>query len=70
MGDARKLFDEMPQRGLARNVISYTAMIAGLSKEGRSEEAFRLYDEMKSEGISPDDTMYSSLVGSLHTVKC
>ncbi|XP_076899755.1 uncharacterized protein LOC143553708 [Bidens hawaiensis] len=65
--DAKKLFDEMPERGFVRNVISYTAMIAGLSKEERSEEAFALYDEMQKVGISPDDTLYSSLVGSLHS---
>nr|GLL30536.1 pentatricopeptide repeat-containing protein At2g32630 [Ipomoea trifida] len=64
---ALKLFNEMSAKGLAPTVVSYTALISGLSKEGRSEEAFRLYDEMIEAGLTPDDTVYSSLVGSLHS---
>lgn len=66
MDRALELFNEMPQRELNRNVVTYTAMISGLSKYGRADEAFKLYDEMKAAGIEPDDRIYSSLTGSLH----
>lgn len=41
-------------------------MISGLSKEGKSEEAYRLYDEMVEAGVPPNDAIYSSLVVSLY----
>ncbi|KAF4385209.1 hypothetical protein G4B88_026492 [Cannabis sativa] len=38
-----------------KNVVTYTAIISGLSKDGRRDEAFRLYDEMKQADLTPDD---------------
>jgi pentatricopeptide repeat protein len=65
---AQKLFEEMKQKGANKpNVVAYTALISGLAKEGRSEEAFELYDDMLGAGLTPDDSLYSALVGSLHT---
>ncbi|KAF9598218.1 hypothetical protein IFM89_025919 [Coptis chinensis] len=46
---ALKLFSEMQEKGLVRNVITYTTMILGLSKEGRSDEAFQLNEDMIDE---------------------
>ena len=45
---AMKLFDCMPQR----NVISWTAMIAGLSKNGRIDEAHALFNTMPERNVN------------------
>ncbi|KAK2999275.1 hypothetical protein RJ639_023470 [Escallonia herrerae] len=70
MDEALKLFNEMPERGVDRNLVTYTVMISGLSKKGRSDEAFKLYDEMREAGITPDDTAPpSSIDGSIRYLR-
>ncbi|KAL0347173.1 UNVERIFIED_CONTAM: Pentatricopeptide repeat-containing protein [Sesamum calycinum] len=69
--EAKRLLFAMVDKGVALNTVAYTTLIdiyskEGLSKEGRSDEAFKLYEEMKEAGFTPDDSVYSSLVGSLH----
>ncbi|CAA7013452.1 unnamed protein product [Microthlaspi erraticum] len=64
LGDARKLFDENPERKLG----SWNAFIAGLNQAARGNEAVRMFVEMKRNGFEPDDfTMVSvtSACGSL-----
>ncbi|KAK9723976.1 hypothetical protein RND81_05G038500 [Saponaria officinalis] len=51
---------------LSPNVVTYTVMISGLCKEGRSDKAFKLYDQMIDAGFTADSKVYISLVGSLH----
>lgn len=51
----------MPTKGLVPNVVTYTAVISGLSKEGRSGEALRLYNQMIEAGVIPDAAAYSAL---------
>ena len=40
LDDARKLFDEMPERWVTRNQVAYSTMIEGLCKAGDLEGAF------------------------------
>lgn len=47
---ARFIFHTMPQR----DVISYTAMIAGLAQQGQAKEALSLFEIMQLEGVEPD----------------
>ncbi|XP_057826485.2 pentatricopeptide repeat-containing protein At1g09410, mitochondrial-like [Cryptomeria japonica] len=47
---ARELFDKMPQR----NVVSWTAMIAGYAMHGFREDALKLFELMKPSGTQPD----------------
>ncbi|XP_010540979.1 PREDICTED: pentatricopeptide repeat-containing protein At1g77170 [Tarenaya hassleriana] len=49
--NARKLFDENPQRKLG----SWNAIIAGFSQAGRAGEAMDMFMEMRREGFEPDD---------------
>jgi pentatricopeptide repeat protein len=42
-------------------------MISGLSKAGKSDEAFGLYDEMKRKGYTIDNKVYTALIGSMHS---
>lgn len=56
---ARKLFDEMPKKGL---VCCWTSLIAGYAKLGQSEEALQLFLVMVRDNLRPDDeTMVSVL---------
>ncbi|CAN1820889.1 Putative pentatricopeptide repeat-containing protein At3g11460, mitochondrial [Linum perenne] len=55
---ARKLFDEIPGKGL----ITWNAMINGYSQNGLANDVLELYREMGSSGIHPDPV---TLVGVL-----
>ncbi|KAK3031166.1 hypothetical protein RJ639_035189 [Escallonia herrerae] len=55
---ARQTFDEITDK----DVISWTAMIGGYSRNGRSVEAFALFLEMKSTGIKVDEVTIVSVL--------
>ena len=50
ISEARVVFDEMGKRDL----ISWTAMIAGLALYGCGKDALQLFEQMKKEGVRPD----------------
>ncbi|KAJ7527987.1 hypothetical protein O6H91_16G079600 [Diphasiastrum complanatum] len=56
--DARELFDNMRER----NVVSWTAMIAGYAQNGFGKEALVLYEQMKQEGVQPDNVTFVLLL--------
>eukprot|EP01018_Ginkgo_biloba_P013166 Gb_21057 [translate_table: standard] len=47
---ARYVFDKMHER----NVISWTAMIAGYAMHGCGKEALKLFEEMQNSGVNPN----------------
>ncbi|KAE8037348.1 hypothetical protein FH972_009941 [Carpinus fangiana] len=53
--NARKVFDRM----LVRNVISWTAMMAGYGMHGVSTEVVELFDRMVGTGEMPDATTFT-----------
>ncbi|KAF8404728.1 hypothetical protein HHK36_009617 [Tetracentron sinense] len=55
--DARKLFDEMPQR----HIVTWNSMIASYIRHKRSQEALKLYQMMLPEGVLPDEFTFSSI---------
>ncbi|KAK4781048.1 hypothetical protein SAY87_017154 [Trapa incisa] len=55
--DARRLFDEMPDR----HIVTWNSMISAYTSRNRSREAVHLYERMVSEGVFPDEYTYSSL---------
>eukprot|EP01018_Ginkgo_biloba_P016130 Gb_14867 [translate_table: standard] len=55
---ARKMFDKMPER----NVVSWSAMIAGYSQNGCSEHALKLFYEMHRAFIKPNQFTFTSVL--------
>lgn len=56
--DAIMVFDEMPQR----NVVSWTAVIAGCSQNGQENDAIELYVRMLLSGVMPDQFTFGSII--------
>ncbi|KAJ7536559.1 hypothetical protein O6H91_12G073800 [Diphasiastrum complanatum] len=56
--NARYVFDNMHER----NVVSWTAIIAGYAQHGLGKEALDLYEQMKQEGVQPDNVTYVVLL--------
>eukprot|EP01018_Ginkgo_biloba_P025793 Gb_04079 [translate_table: standard] len=63
MDDGRHVFDKMS----ARDVVSWTAMIAGYAQNGRANEALTAFHHMQLAGMRPDSvTMVSVLSACAH----
>eukprot|EP01018_Ginkgo_biloba_P001220 Gb_33294 [translate_table: standard] len=55
---ARYLFDKMRQR----NVVSWTAMMAGYAQNGQGEEALKLFRQMQLAGLKPNSNTFASVL--------
>eukprot|EP01018_Ginkgo_biloba_P008673 Gb_07617 [translate_table: standard] len=62
--EARKVFDKIP----ARNVISWTTMIAGYAQNGYGGEALKLFCEMQCEDIKPNEYTLASVLSACSSV--
>eukprot|EP00268_Persea_americana_P008602 TRINITY_DN13354_c1_g1_i1.p1 TRINITY_DN13354_c1_g1~~TRINITY_DN13354_c1_g1_i1.p1 ORF type:complete len:576 (-),score=78.08 TRINITY_DN13354_c1_g1_i1:509-2158(-) len=60
LDEARKLFDEMPER----NVVSWTTMISAYTNGNRSEEALKFLILMQREGVRANMFTFSSVLRS------
>ncbi|TKY54717.1 Pentatricopeptide repeat-containing protein [Spatholobus suberectus] len=60
LDDGYCIFWRMP----ARDVISWNAMISGLSQNGCGNEALELFEEMCSEGTKPDSVTFVNLLSA------
>ncbi|BAT76201.1 hypothetical protein LR48_Vigan01g245800 [Vigna angularis] len=60
LDDGCRIFWRMP----SRDVISWNAMISGLSQNGRGIEALKLFEEMCSEGTKPDSVTFVNLLSA------
>ncbi|KAM1468427.1 hypothetical protein ACFX2I_033388 [Malus domestica] len=54
------VFDRMKEK----NVITWTAMLVGLTQNGHAEEALKLFSQMREEGIAANSVTLVSLVHS------
>ena len=68
MDKAREVFDNLE----VRNVVSWTALMAGYAQIGQIENVFHIYDEMIGDGIQPNQVTFvvilnaCSRLGQLH----
>ncbi|XP_078438610.1 uncharacterized protein LOC144709081 [Wolffia australiana] len=62
---ALKVFDEMPSRGCPPDAYTYTTLISGLAKLGRTDQAMALFREMKNEKLPPNVVTFSGLIHGL-----
>ncbi|KAL5562615.1 hypothetical protein UlMin_032362 [Ulmus minor] len=56
--DARKVFDGLPQR----DVVTWSALIAGYSRRGCVDEAKELFSEMRKTGLQPNKVLWNGLI--------
>lgn len=63
--DARQVFNKMPER----NVVSWTAMIAGYAQQGYSQEAILLFRKLRREGTKPNEVTFISILGACASAK-
>eukprot|EP01018_Ginkgo_biloba_P039144 Gb_08834 [translate_table: standard] len=57
---AREVFDRMSKR----NVVSWSAMIAGYAQNGHGSEALAVFNEMQLQGIKPDSVTVMSILSA------
>ncbi|KAJ7517631.1 hypothetical protein O6H91_21G032400 [Diphasiastrum complanatum] len=60
IADAREVFIKMGER----DVVSWTAMIAGYAHQRLDKEALALYEQMKHEGVQPNRVTYMVLLNA------
>ncbi|GLJ10990.1 hypothetical protein SUGI_0139680 [Cryptomeria japonica] len=60
VNDARQVFDSMSQR----DVVSWTAMIAGYGMHGHGKDAITLFCQMQHEGTQPDHITFVSVLSA------
>ncbi|OEL34941.1 hypothetical protein BAE44_0004040, partial [Dichanthelium oligosanthes] len=52
LGDALDLFDRMPRK----NVVAWTSVISGCTRNGRPKAALVMFAAMLESGVAPDDS--------------
>lgn len=57
---SRHVFDEMP----VKNLVSFSAMVAGYGLHGRGMEAVAVFNKMKGRGIRPDEVAFTSVLSA------
>eukprot|EP01018_Ginkgo_biloba_P031291 Gb_27329 [translate_table: standard] len=60
LGIARHVFDKMPKR----NVVSWTAMIAGFIQHGHGEAALEIFSEMQEAETKPNQFTFASVLST------
>lgn len=59
--DGKGVFSEMPDK----NVVSWTSLLAGYTRNGLFDEAIELFFQMQIEGIKPNPFTFAAVLGAL-----
>lgn len=65
LSEAEKVFEKLP----VRNVIAWTALIAGYTDHGHGKEALNCFKQMRQEGVYPDAVTYICSLKACSLVK-
>ncbi|GAA0144375.1 chaperone [Lithospermum erythrorhizon] len=60
--EARRLFDEMLERGCLVDLLAYNSVLDCLCKGGNVDDAYKFFMKMKSMGIKPDAYTHSIFI--------
>ncbi|KAI8569079.1 hypothetical protein RHMOL_Rhmol02G0250500 [Rhododendron molle] len=63
--EAKRIWREMSERGVSRDVISYSSMISCSSKFSKLNEVLKLFNQMKEFGVCPDRKVYNAVIHAL-----
>eukprot|EP00931_Biecheleriopsis_adriatica_P106333 TRINITY_DN8079_c3_g1_i5.p3 TRINITY_DN8079_c3_g1~~TRINITY_DN8079_c3_g1_i5.p3 ORF type:complete len:122 (-),score=24.85 TRINITY_DN8079_c3_g1_i5:105-470(-) len=61
---AFEVFEEMQQRGVQPNAITFNALINACGKGSQAEKAVEVFEEMQQRGLTPDVITYSALISA------
>ncbi|KAG5515759.1 hypothetical protein RHGRI_036717 [Rhododendron griersonianum] len=59
--DGEKIFNEMPEK----NVVSWTSLLSGYSRNGLVDQAIETFFCMQAEGIKPNPLTFATVLGAL-----
>eukprot|EP00250_Pteridium_aquilinum_P032060 c44900_g1_i1 orf=1-327(+) len=62
---AQEVFDSL----LARDVVTWTALIAGFAKNEHGKEALKCFDHMQDEGVCPNAVTYVCCLKACGSIK-
>ncbi|KAL6985273.1 hypothetical protein U1Q18_018650 [Sarracenia purpurea var. burkii] len=63
--EAKRIWREMNERGIAHDAISYSSIISCYSKSSNLHEVLRLFNRMKELDIAPDRKVYNAVIHAL-----
>ncbi|PSS01124.1 Pentatricopeptide repeat-containing protein [Actinidia chinensis var. chinensis] len=63
--EAKRVWREMSERGIACDVISYSSIISCYSKFNNLHEVLKLFNRMKEHGVAPDRKVYNAVIHAL-----
>lgn len=64
LASAQQVLEELP----TRNVVSWSALIAGYAQEGQGEQALHCFERMQREGFSPDEVTFVCVLKACGTI--
>ncbi|XP_022855800.1 pentatricopeptide repeat-containing protein At5g15010, mitochondrial [Olea europaea var. sylvestris] len=60
--EGKRIWREMEERGIMRDVYSYASIMSSYSKAGNLNAVFRHFDQMKALEIEPDRKVYNAVI--------
>ncbi|KAL4591756.1 hypothetical protein LXL04_004727 [Taraxacum kok-saghyz] len=63
--EGKRIWWEMINRGIHRDIISYSTIITCYSKSSETKEVIKIFDELITTGITPDRKVYNAVIHSL-----
>ncbi|KAL6960238.1 Pentatricopeptide repeat-containing protein [Sarracenia purpurea var. burkii] len=59
--DGKRIFNDMPEK----NVVSWTSLLSGYSRNGLVDQAIEIFFQMQAEGIRPNPFTFATVLGAL-----